>query len=65
MKKPNEFVEVFLSLVKWFLIVLLINNAIWLGVVYCLVSGTNDEESAVLTQSGENNVQGINNGSIH
>lgn len=65
MEKPNKFVEVFLSLVKLFLLVLVLNNAIWLGVVHCLVSGTNDEESAVLTQSGENNVQGINNGSIH
>lgn len=63
MKKPNEFVEVFMSLVKWFLLVMLLNNAIWLGVVYTLVSGTSEETT--LNQDGENNTQGINYGTIN
>lgn len=32
MEKPNIAVEVFLSLVKWFLVILIINNLIWAGV---------------------------------
>ena len=31
-KQPNIAVEVFLSLVKWFLVILIINNLIWAGV---------------------------------
>lgn len=31
-KQPNVAIEVFLSLVKWFLIILIINNLIWAGV---------------------------------
>lgn len=63
MKKPNEFIEVFMSLIKWFLIILLLNNAIWATV---FIVATNEEESFTeLTQDGENNTQGINNGTIN
>ena len=44
MKKPNETIEVFMSLIKWFFIVLLLNNAIWFGVVYSLVNDTTEED---------------------
>lgn len=63
MKKPNEFVEVFLSLVKWFMIVLLLNNAIWGIIFYKTVSSS--VEQTELAQDGENNIQGINNGTIN
>ena len=63
MKKPNEFVEVFLSLVKWFMIVLLLNNAIWGIIFYKTVSSS--VEQTGLAQDGENNIQGINNGTIN
>lgn len=63
MKKPNEFVEVFMSLIKWFLLFVLVNNAIWFGVVYTLISGTSEETT--MSQDGENNTQGINNGTIN
>ena len=62
MKKPNNVVEVFLSLVKWFLLVLLLNNAIW-AFVY-VVSKTSDETT--IEQGGQNNnLQGVNNGTIN
>ena len=61
-KKPfNESIEVFLSLIKWFLIILLLNNLIW-AIVF--ITSTSSEET-VLTQDGVNNTQGINNGTIN
>lgn len=63
MNKPNNFVEVFLSLIKIFLIVLVLNNLIWAGIVHKMVSSASSE--TVLTQGGENNTQGINNGTIN
>lgn len=33
-KQPNIAVEVFLSLVKWFLIFIVINNLIWAGIYF-------------------------------
>ena len=33
-KQPNIAVEVFLSLVKWFLIFIVINNLIWVGIYF-------------------------------
>lgn len=60
--KPfNESIEVFLSLIKWFLIILLLNNLIW-AIVF--ITNTSSEE-AVLTQDGTQNIQGINNGAIN
>ena len=62
MSKPfNESIEVFLSLIKWFLIILLLNNLIW-AIVF--IASTSSEET-VLTQDGINNTQGINNGTIN
>lgn len=61
MKKPNEFIEVFMSLIKWFLVVLLINNLIWAGV---FVIATSSEE-VIMTQDGQENLQEINNGTIN
>lgn len=63
MKKPNEFVEVFMSLIKWFLIVLLINNLIW-ATVY-VISTDNNEKTQTITemkQDGQGNYQEMNNG---
>ena len=61
MKKPNEFVEVFMSLIKMFLIVLVINNLIWACVF--VVNSSSDEST--LIQDGSQNTQGINNGTIN
>ena len=61
MNKPNEFIEVFMSLIKWFLIIFLINNLIWAGV---FVVATSSEETT-LVQDGSENIQGINNGTIN
>lgn len=58
----NEFQiakEVFLSLVKWFLVVLLLNNLIWASVY---IVGTSSTEIQEMTQDGENNHQELNNG---
>lgn len=60
MKKPNNVVEVFMSLVKWFLLVLLANNLIWLGVLYSILSTSSTEISQA--QDGTNNYQEMNNG---
>ena len=63
MKQPNAFVEVFLSLVKWFLFILVLNNLIWAGV---FVLATSSEEVTEthneLIQDGQNNHQELNNG---
>jgi hypothetical protein len=63
MKKPNAFVEVFLSLIKWFLVILVVNNLIRAGV---FIVATSSEESTEtnneLYQDGYNNHQEINNG---
>lgn len=63
MEKPNKFIEVFMSLIKWFLIILLLNNAIWGIIFYKTVSSSNEQTE--LAQDGENNIQGINNGTIN
>ena len=60
MKKPNDFIEVFMSLIKWFLIILLVNNLIWAGVVYVLVAG--NDASITQMQDGTNNTQEMING---
>lgn len=52
--------EVFLSIIKWFLIVLLINNLIW-GVVVCkMLSG--EDVGMTQIQDGTNNLQEMSNG---
>lgn len=60
MKKPfNESIETFLSLIKYFLIFIFLNNLIW-AVVY--LANTSTTES-VITQ--DDNYQGENNGTIN
>lgn len=59
----NEFQiakEVFLSIVKWFLVVLLLNNLIWGVVLYSFVSGTSTDINQ--SQDGTNNYQEMTNG---
>ena len=59
----NEFQiakEVFLSIVKWFLVVLLLNNLIWGIVLYSFVSGTSADINQ--SQDGTNNYQEMTNG---
>ena len=52
--------EVFLSIVKWFLIVLLANNLIWGLVLYSFVSDSSADISQ--SQNGTNNYQEMTNG---
>lgn len=57
--KPfNESVEVFLSLIKYFLIFIFLNNLIW--AVIFIISGASIETDANI--AGENNIQEIDNG---
>ena len=66
MKTPNVAVEVFLSLVKWFLIFIVINNLIWAGIYsYTLHKSSSDTMSSTeVWQDGtiNNNNQSITNG---
>ena len=64
MKQPNIAVEVFLSLVKWFLIFVVINNLIWAGIYsYMLHKASSDTiTSTEMWQDGSNNKQSITNG---
>lgn len=64
MKTPNIAVEVFLSLVKWFLIFIVINNLIWAGIYSYTLHKTSSDimTSAEMIQDGTNNTQGITNG---
>lgn len=60
---PNVAVETFLSLVKWFLIILIVNNLIWAVVHFGYYSSTfNGTEIAGVYQDGENNNQEVGNG---
>ena len=63
-KQPNIAVEVFLSLVKRFLIFIVINNLIWAGIYsYTLHKASSDIiTSAEMLQDGSNNKQSITNG---
>ena len=59
----NEFKiakEVFMSLIKWFLGVLVLNNLIWAIVVYGIMGG--GDISADMTQNGHDNIQEMTNG---
>jgi hypothetical protein len=60
MKQPDVFVEVFMSLIKWFLLFTLVNNAIWGLVHFGVFNGTSAE--IVQAQDGTNNVQEMTNG---
>lgn len=52
--------EVFMSIIKWFLIVLLLNNLIWGGVFYKTVSDSSYDVEA--KQDGINNNQEVLSG---
>ena len=62
--KPDIAVEVFLSLVRIFLIVLVIINAIWAGIFihYINKSITDVSHNIEMTQDGQDNNQSITNG---
>ena len=60
MKQPNVTVEVFMSLIKWFLIFTLINNGMWALVHYGVFSTSGAEITQ--TQDGTNNYQEMTNG---
>jgi hypothetical protein len=62
MEKPNIAVEVFLSLVKWFLVILIINNLIWAGLFVHYVNKSAIDTSVEMTQDGQHNNQSITNG---
>ncbi len=63
-KKPNIAVEVFLSLVNKFLIFVVINNLIWVGIFihYINKSITDIPHTVEMTQDGQQNNQSITNG---
>lgn len=52
--------EVFLSIIKWFLIVILVNNIIW-GVVF-FYAIYNTSSSVSVAQDGTENYQEVANG---
>ena len=62
-QEPNIAVETFLSLCKWFLIILIINNLIWAGIHfgYYFNSFEGTQTHVEQQQSGYDNVQGIDN----
>lgn len=65
-QEPNIAVETFLSLCKWFLIILIINNLIWAGIHFGYVSksfsGTSMAAEMNLESGTQNNSQSITNG---
>lgn len=52
MKEP-KYIDVFLSCIKYFIIVMGINNLVWIFVVFFLINGS--ESANTLTQDGYNN----------
>lgn len=52
--------EVFLSILKWVLIVILLNNLIWALLVFWMISG--NEASLSVSQDGRENYQEVKNG---
>lgn len=61
-KEPNIAVEVFLSLVKRFLVFVIINNIIWAGIFTYYVHKSVGDTTAEMWQEGHNNNQSITNG---
>ena len=63
-KKPNIAVETFLSLVKYFLVIIVIINVIWAGIfIYTLSKASVDTTNTTeMWQDGTNNKQSITNG---
>lgn len=66
MKKPNIAVEVFLSLIKWFIVALVVTNLItsliWAGVHYGYFAKSFNGTSMEVMQDGTNNNQSVTNG---
>lgn len=60
MNKPNLTVEIFMSVIRWFLLFVIVNNLIWFLVVHSLVGGNGANISQ--TQDGESNYQELVNG---
>lgn len=61
--QPNIAVQVFLSLCKWFLVILIVNNLIWAGVLigYIHKSFGGTDYQITQEQSGTDNIQGLDN----
>lgn len=62
---PNHAIQAFLDLFKWFLIVIIVNNAIWAAVHFGYFSksfGAGNSTTIDAVQSGEHNNQEITNG---
>lgn len=59
---PNIAVETFLSLCKWFLIILIINNLIWAGIHFGYIYKSFNGTSVEMYQDGEQNNQSMTNG---
>jgi hypothetical protein len=60
--QPNIAVEVFLSLVKWFLVILIINNLIWAGIFTHYLNKSIGDSNIEMMQDGQHNNQSITNG---
>lgn len=61
-KQPKIEIEVFLSLVKWFLIILIVNNLIWACVHFGYVSKSFSGTHVEMQQDGTDNNQSMING---
>ena len=62
MKQPNIAVEVFLSLVKYFLLFIILNNLIWAGIHFSYVAKSFSGTAMEVMQDGTNNNQSVKNG---
>lgn len=63
MKKPNLLIEQFMSMMKFFLIFVILNNLIWACVHFGYVSKSfGGSYDIAMTQDGENNNQSLTNG---
>lgn len=62
MKEPNIAVEVFLSLVKYFLVFVVLNNLIWAGIFTHYVHKSFNGTAMEVLQDGTNNRQNVKNG---
>lgn len=63
MKQPNNIVEVFLSVIKYFILFALINNLAWIIAWNVVMGGLmNGTAEITQTQDGTNNYQEMTNG---
>ena len=61
-KQPNIAIEVFLSLVKYFLIFVVLNNLLWAGIFIHYIGKSFNGTSMEVMQDGTNNNQSVRNG---